>query len=301
LPEGYLKRSLTCDDTQTDKEGKSMEPAGKVAIVTGAGGGGQGRALALRLAREGTLVIVSDRDETGGVETLSRIERAGGRGAFFRADVGSETDVKELVSFAEASFGGLDILVNNAGPYLPGDRLQNWKETLRANLMGSIHATLQAVEPMRRRGGGAIIYYGSTSAMGHGRKHSASPAYDVAKAGVARLATTMGWMHQAYGIRVNCIVPDWVATEEIRTYVDSLSPEERHAGGVPDRLIELDEISGAVLRLITDESLAGRVLIWWNGMPPQLIPVNDPGYAALEPFLNTAVHPSARAATLRAR
>jgi NAD(P)-dependent dehydrogenase (short-subunit alcohol dehydrogenase family) len=65
-----------------------MNIIGTVAIVTGAGGGGQGRAVALRLAKEGTSVVVSDLDEAGGHETLRRIEAAGGKGAFFRADAG---------------------------------------------------------------------------------------------------------------------------------------------------------------------------------------------------------------------
>jgi NAD(P)-dependent dehydrogenase (short-subunit alcohol dehydrogenase family) len=261
-----------------------MDLVGAVAIVTGAGGGGQGRAVALRLAKEGASVVVSDIDEPGGLETLRRIEGAGGKGAFLRADVGNEADLRALLAFAESTFGGLDILVNNAGPYFPADRLERWEETLRTNLLSAVNATLFAIEPMRRRGGGAIIYYGSTSAVGHGRKHSPSPAYDVAKAGVARLATTMGWLRETHGIRVNCIVPDWVATDEVRDYFDSLNPEQRRAGGVPDTLTTLDEIASAVLRLITDESLYGRVLVWWSGQPPGLIPLGDPGYAALDPF-----------------
>jgi NAD(P)-dependent dehydrogenase (short-subunit alcohol dehydrogenase family) len=261
-----------------------MEIAGKVAIVTGAGGGGQGRAVALRLAREGAALIVSDVDEAGGRETVRRIAGAGGRAAFCRADVGIEADIQALIAFAETTFGGLDILVNNAGPYIAGERLEHWAETLRGNLLSAVYGTLHAIEPMRRRGGGAIVYYGSTSAIGHGRKHSPSPAYDVAKAGVARLATTMGWLREAYRIRANCIVPDWVATEEVQAYVDSLAPEERSAAGVPRVLITLDEIAGGVLRLITDESLAGRVLVWWSGEPPRLIPPDDPGYARLGPF-----------------
>jgi NAD(P)-dependent dehydrogenase (short-subunit alcohol dehydrogenase family) len=261
-----------------------MVIAGKVAIVTGAGGGGQGRAVALRLAAEGASVLVSDVDEAGGRETLRRIEAAGGKAAFLRADVASEADVRALIRFAEDHFGALDILVNNAGPYFPGDRFERWKETLQANLLGSIYGTLYAIDPMRRRGGGAIVYYGSTSAVGHGRKHCASPVYDVAKAGVTRLATTMSWLAEAYRIRVNCIVPDWVATEEVQAYVHSISPEQRQASGVPDVLTTLAEIAGAVIRLIRDESLSGRVLVWWSGQPPGLIPQGDPGYADLEPF-----------------
>ncbi len=261
-----------------------MDIKGKVAIVTGAGGGGQGRALALRLASLGACVVVSDVNEDGGRETCRRIDLQGGKAAFVRADVAMEADVRAVCQVAEDRFGGLDILVNNAGPYLPGDRLKNWNETLYANLFGSIYGTLHAIGPMRRRGGGAIIYYGSTSALGHGLKHCSSPAYDVAKAAVTRLATTMSWLRDAYRIRVNCIVPDWVATEEVQAYFDSLSFEEREANGVPAVLTSLDEVASAVVRLITDEALSGRVLVWWSGKAPGLIPVGDPGYSRLDPF-----------------
>jgi NAD(P)-dependent dehydrogenase (short-subunit alcohol dehydrogenase family) len=261
-----------------------MNVAGKVAIITGAGGGGQGRAVALRLAREGATTVISDIDETGGYETVRRIEAAGGKAAFFRADVSIETDIHGLIQFAESTMGGLDILVNNAGPYIPGDKLQNWDQTMRANLLGPIWATLAAIEPMKKRGGGVIIYYGSTSAIGHGLKHSPSPAYDVAKEGVTRFTTTMAWLNEAFGIRTNCIVPDWVATDEIREYVDSLTPDQRRSSGVPDSLITLDEIAEAVLHLIKNDQLSGRILVWWSGREPGLIPAADPGYASLEPF-----------------
>jgi NAD(P)-dependent dehydrogenase (short-subunit alcohol dehydrogenase family) len=261
-----------------------MDIASKVAIVTGAGGGGQGRAVALRLASLGACVVVSDVNESGGRDTCEQISAHGGEAAFVRADVANEADVRAMCRFAEECFGGLDILVNNAGPYLPGDRLARWNETLTANLFGSVYGTLHAIEPMRRRGGGAIIYYGSTSAVGNGLKHCDSPAYDVAKAAVMRLATTMSWLQETYCIRVNCIVPDWVATEEVQTYFDTLSPAQRVASGVPEVLTSLDEIASAVVRLITDDALSGRVLVWWSGKAPGLIPVGDAGYGRLEPF-----------------
>ena len=97
-----------------------------------------------------------------------------------------------------------------------------------------------------------------------------------------RLTTTLGWLAKQENIRVNCIVPDWVASEEVRTYWESLTPEQRKAQDVPDTLISLDEIADLVARLITDETLAGRVMIWYNGQQPKLIPVGDRGYERLE-------------------
>ncbi len=257
-----------------------MNLAGKVAVVTGAGGGGSGRANACRLAREGASVVVSDIDEAGGGETVRRIEATGGRALFFRADVRVEHEVRELLAFAEHSFGGLDVLVNNAGPYWP-EQLGHWAETIQANLLGTMYATLGAIEAMRRRGGGGIVNVGSTSALGWGRRHAPAAAYDAAKAGVMRLTTALGWLKDE-GIRVNCLVPDWVATAEVQGYVDSLTPQQRKEGNVPDVLITLDEITDAVVRLATDENLAGRVMVCWCGQSARLIAAGDPGYATLE-------------------
>lgn len=258
-----------------------MEIAGKVVIVTGAGGEGCGRAVARRMACEGAAVVVSDIDERGGRETVRLIEASGGRAAFLCADVGVEAEIEALIAFTQKTYGGLDVMVNSAGPYWP-EPLGHWFESVQDNLFGAMYGTLHAIEAMRRRGGGAIVNFGSTSAVGHGRKHSPSPAYDTAKAGVMRLTTTLPWLREKEKIRVNCIVPDWVATPEVKSYWDKLTPQERKERDVPGVLITLDEIAGDVVRLATDESLAGRVMIHWCGQPPRLIPVGDPGYAALE-------------------
>ena len=257
----------------------------KVAIVTGAGGGGSGRAIARRFARDGASVVVSDIDDLGGSETVRLIEQEGGRAAFFHADVGIEKDVRDLIAFAEKTYGGVDILVNDASAgYHPETPFEHWLETVQVDLLGPIYGTLQALEPMRRRGGGAIVNIASISTLGHGRKHAEVPAYDVAKAGVIRLTTTLARLREPGGIRVNCLVPGWIESPPVKSYVDSLTAEQRKQRGVPDRLITLDEIAAAVIRLATDERLAGRVMVWWNGQAPALIPAGDPGYAALEPL-----------------
>ena len=258
-----------------------MEIRDKVAIVTGAGGGGSGRAIAQRLAREGASVAVSDIDEHGGRETLRRIEAAGGRAIFVRADVSVEPDVRALICTAEKRFGGADILVNNAGPYFP-EAMGHWFETVQANLLGTMYGTLLGIEAMRRRGGCAIVNIGSRSSLGHGRKHSPAPAYDAAKAGVIRLTTCLGWLRERENIRVNCIVPDWVATEEVKAYWDTLTPQQRKEQGVPNVLTTVEEIADAVIMLITDETLAGRVMVWWSGQSRRVIPAGDPGYVTLE-------------------
>jgi NAD(P)-dependent dehydrogenase (short-subunit alcohol dehydrogenase family) len=255
----------------------------KVAIVTGSGGPGCGRAVARRLARDGCAVVVSDIKDTGAAETLRLIEADGGRAALQHANVRVESEVETLIAFAERTFGGLDIVVNNASaPYRPGEPMEHWTEILEADLLGPMNAVLYARPALRRRGGGVIINFGSTSAVGHGYKHCPVAAYDVAKAGVMRLTTALAVLQKSEGIRVNCIVPDWVATPEVKEYWDALTPEQRREQGVPAVLTSLDEIADAVVELITDERLAGRVMVSWSGKQRALIPVGDPGYARLE-------------------
>ena len=261
-----------------------MTLANKVSLVTGAGGGGSGRSIALRFAMEGSKVIVSDIDEQGGRETVRLIEAQGGQAVFFRADVGADEEVHELIDFAGKKYGGLDVLVNNASDtsHLEGF-FDHWHDLIRVDLLGPLHITFHAIEAMRKRGGGAIVNIGSTSALGHGRKHSRWPAYDVAKAGVMRLTTTLAPLREELGIRVNCLIPNWVASPPVKAYWDTLTAQQRKDGGVPEVLTTLDEIADAVLRLATDPALAGRLLIFWNsGERPRFIPWGDQGCERLE-------------------
>jgi NAD(P)-dependent dehydrogenase (short-subunit alcohol dehydrogenase family) len=97
-----------------------------------------------------------------------------------------------------------------------------------------------------------------------------------------RLTTTLSWMGAKENIRVNCLAPHWIGTEYIKSVVAAMTPEQRRASAVPDVLITPEEVAGAVLRLATDESLAGRLMVWFGGQPPRLIPFGDPGYASLD-------------------
>ncbi len=258
---------------------------GKVAVVTGGGGAGSGRAIALRLAREGAAVMVADVDERGGAETLDRLRSAGARANFCRADVAREAEVRALFARTEADLGGVDVLVNDASAaYAPGTPMAEWPRTLDVDLIGVLHTIRFAVEAMRRRGGGAIVNMSSTSALCHGRRRPQVAAYDVAKVGVLRLTTALASLAETDHVRVNCLVPDWIATPEVQAYFDQLPPEQRNRDGVPAVLTGLDEIADAVLSLATDTSLAGRVLVIWSGGPRGLIPFGDPGYTSLEPM-----------------
>jgi NAD(P)-dependent dehydrogenase (short-subunit alcohol dehydrogenase family) len=231
------------------------------------------------------VVVASDIDEEGGHETVRRIEGAGGRAAFFRADVRRESEARALMSFAEAAFGSLQVLINNASAPRGGDRLEDWTESLETDLLGAIYATRWAIESMRRGSGGAVVNIASVSALWHGRRTPGGlPGYDVAKAGVIRMTTRLASLAQTDGIRVNCLAPGWIATDEPRRYWESLTPSERAQRGVPSLLLTTAEVAEAVVRLADDVTLAGRVLVWWSEDAPRLIQWGDRGYRDLVAF-----------------
>jgi NAD(P)-dependent dehydrogenase (short-subunit alcohol dehydrogenase family) len=260
-----------------------MEIAGKGVIVTGVGGDGCGRAIARRFARVGGCVIVSGIDEAQGREAVRLIQRDGGEAAFVRCDVRDRSDARNLVTFAEETFGGLAVLVNNAsGPVFdPGAPLGHWAEIVETDLLGATSVTRFAIDAMRRNGEGAIVNMGSVSSLGHGG-NSGVPAYDAAKAGLMRLTTALAPVLRPERIRVNCLAPGWIASEPVRAYWESLSPEQRRDRGAPSRLLQLDEVAAAVAWLATDESLSGRILVWWSEDSPRLIASDDRGYASSE-------------------
>ena len=247
-----------------------MDLGGRVALVTG-GGAGIGEAVALRLAAEGCAVVVADIDEPAAAATARRIAGGSGRALAVRADVALEADVAAMVAGAESTFDGLDLLVNNAGgaedepfPAAPSAR---WERTLDVNLRGTMLAIQAALPLMRRRGGGAIVNIASLAGVGLGPHDS--PEYAAAKAGVIRLTAALAGLARE-GIRVNCICPDWVDTPASRRSRAAMTKDELR--GVPPVLLRPEQIADCVVDLARRDSLAGRVVEYWCGQPPRLLP-----------------------------
>lgn len=189
--------------------------AGKVALVTGAASG-IGRATALLLAREGAIVMASDRDAAGAEGTAAAIRELGVLGYASQLNVTSEENWKTVIGALVKSWGSLDVLVNNAGiayaSPLEEMTVDSWRAVLAVNLEGVFLGTKHAVVAMRASGrGGSIINISSVS--GHRASPGAS-AYCASKAGVRLFskAVALECAQRGDDVRVNCVLPGAVQT-----------------------------------------------------------------------------------------
>jgi NAD(P)-dependent dehydrogenase (short-subunit alcohol dehydrogenase family) len=241
-----------------------VEIPGKNAVVTG-GGAGIGRAIAACLAGHGAEVLVADVDEQAGRRVADELG-----GTFAAADVTRESD-------AEAIAADVDILVNNAGgydePVFPDASPSHWTRTLELNLRSAMLTIHFAVPAMEARGGGAIVNIASTAGLG--LAPHPSPEYAAAKAGLMRLTACLAPLAER-GIRVNCVCPYTVGTDAVHREIAESAAEGRPLPPpLEATLLEPEEVADAVLRLVRDDSLAGRVLELRGGEPPRLLPVGS--------------------------
>jgi NAD(P)-dependent dehydrogenase (short-subunit alcohol dehydrogenase family) len=223
---------LSGPDVDEAAEAAPRRPDRRVALVTGAGSGA-GAAIARAYARRGLRIVVSDIDFGLAGQIAGEIRAGGGQALAHRCDVASDEQVATLMQRALREFGGLHFVVNNAGPWLPDDPLDHWTRILCANLLGTMHLTRRAVEAMKERGG-SIVNIAADSGLGYGPADQ--PAYAAAKAGVMRLTAGLGYLNASHGIRVNCIVPDWIDTGPTRDYLAGLPLAERAARQFPTRI-----------------------------------------------------------------
>jgi NAD(P)-dependent dehydrogenase (short-subunit alcohol dehydrogenase family) len=206
----------------------------KVAIVTGAGcvaaGWGNGRAIAVRLAEEGALVLAVDRDPERLEETLSLAGAVRERIVPFACDVTSGASVAAMAKACLERFGTIDILVNNVGGSAAGGPVEMteevWDSQVDINLK-SVFLTCKHVLPtMIEKRSGAIVNIASTSGIRW--TGSAQVAYAATKAGVIQLSRVVAVQHAPMGIRVNTVVPGQLHTP----MVESRLAKQRTGGDI---------------------------------------------------------------------
>ena len=235
---------------------------GQSALVTGAGRG-IGKAIALRLAREGADVAVCDINGDGAHATAAEITALGRKAFALQADVGDYDQAQALVAGTVKALGKIDIHVNNAGtskalPFLEITR-ESWEAQLNVHMSGTFFCSQAAARNMKERGYGRIVSVASVAGL-MGPIDLA--AYGAAKAGIIGLTRAMSLELSDYGITANAIAPGPIDTDLLRSAWPADVYAERSHHIPAKRLGKVEEIAHAVTFLASREAgyISGIVL-----------------------------------------
>ncbi|WP_036478290.1 SDR family oxidoreductase [Myxosarcina sp. GI1] len=230
---------------------------GKVALVTG-GGSGIGRATALKFALEGASVVIGNRSEKAGRETVDLIEQAGGKASFCRTDVTKPENIRDLIKHTVDSYGGLHVAFNNAGvddpqAMTPEQTADTFDLVMNINVKGVWYSMKYEIEHMLANGGGVIVNTSSIAGLIGFPGHA---PYVASKHAVLGLTKTAALEYAKQRIRINAVCPGAIETpllenftggdNSTRQYLESLHPI--------GRLGKPHEIADAVVWLCSDEA-----------------------------------------------
>jgi 3-oxoacyl-[acyl-carrier protein] reductase len=243
-----------------------IDLSGRVALVTGASRG-IGRAIAERLAAQGSLVVAAARGEHARA-VVETIAAAGGQAEAVSLDVTEEGASARLVASTLERHTRIDILVNNAG--IARDQLmlrmkrEDWDAVLATNLTGAFALTQAVLKPMIRQRGGRIISISSVVAQ---RGNAGQANYAASKAGLIGFTKAVALEVASRGITVNVVAPGLIETDMTRTLTEE--GREEWASQIPlGRLGTPADIASAVCFLASDEAsyITGHVLAVNGGM-----------------------------------
>jgi NAD(P)-dependent dehydrogenase (short-subunit alcohol dehydrogenase family) len=228
---------------------------GKVAIVTGAGGG-IGAAICRLFALEGAALVGVDIDADALERVAASVRAGGGRLSTLSADVAEEATAEIAVARARNEFGRLDVLVSNAVYDLPHAPLTvlsatDWRRSMAVNLDSSFLFSKHAIPLMAAGGGGSIILVASQ--LGRVARPG-RPWYCAAKGALIQLAKAMALDHAGQNIRVNSLSPGPVETHRYVRNFDTLEAARASHHTLIGRLGTPDEIAAGAVFLASDQS-----------------------------------------------
>jgi 3-oxoacyl-[acyl-carrier protein] reductase len=243
-----------------------IDLSGRIALVTGASRG-IGRAIALRLARQGAVVAAAARGANA-QPVVDEIAAAGGRAETVGLDVTSPLEMEQALAGVLERHGRIDILVNNAG--IARDQLllrmkrDEWDAVLATNLTSAYALTQAVLKPMLRQKGGRIVCISSVV----GQAGNAGQAnYAASKAGLIGFAKAAALEVASRGITINVVAPGMIETDMTRAIAERA--QEDWTARIPlRRLGTPDDVAAAVCFLASDEAsyITGQVLAVNGGM-----------------------------------
>lgn len=244
-----------------------MSLTGKKALVTGASRG-IGRAVALKLAREGADLIVTATSLERARKTADEIIALGGKAIPFKVDVGVTSEVEALFQLVASEFGSLDILVNNAGITRDGLLMrmkdEEWNAVIDVNLKGTFACTREAIKLMAKAKSGRIVNISSVvGEMGNAGQSN----YCASKAGMIGFTKAVAREYAKRNITVNAVAPGFIETD--MTDVLSESVRDELLKQIPvSRFGSPEDIANAVYFLVSDlgSYVTGHVLDVNGGM-----------------------------------
>ncbi len=250
------------EEAKLKRQPKPKSLAGRIAFITG-GGGGIGKATARRLLQEGACVVLADIDEKALSETESGLRSEFGQDNIrgVGSDVTDEASVMRSFQFALSEFGGLDILVSNAGlasaSPIEETSLDLWRKNMDVLTTGYFLVSREAFRVMKTQGrGGAIVFIGSKNALAASPK---AAAYNTAKSAEIHLARCLALEGAEYGIRANAVNPDAVL-QGSKIWTGQWRKERADAYGLEeDQLEEFYRKRSMLKRSVLPEDVAEAV------------------------------------------
>ncbi len=250
--------AMTTAKSEEAMAGRAGLLSGKVCVVSGVGPG-LGRQAATALAAHGADLVLAARRQSTLDDVLAEVSSLGARAIAVPTDITDPEACARLMEAGVEEFGGIDVLVNNAFRFDAFQSFEDvdlgiWRKIMDTNLFGSLQMTRAALPAMRERGGGSVVMVAS---MVTRQPQPAQGGYAISKGALLTATKVLAYELGPSKIRVNAVVPGWMAGPSVDMYIDMTSKGR----GVEPQVV-VDELNARVPlgRIPSDGDVAGSIV-----------------------------------------